>query len=191
MRSTFRRRIAVLALAVSLPALSACTNGFNNQTDAVYQPAVGINDRSSEVDVLGALIVSPEKGKAGVFIASLANKDQTQDDKLTQVQGQGVEITSSTIPTIPAGGLVNLAAEDVGGIPVTGAGVKPGSYVLLRLTFEKADPVTMRVPVVLDVGPYASITPQPVPTPNAAASQGAKGTGSPSPSASPSASSTP
>ncbi len=180
MRSTFRRRVAVLALAVSLPALSACTNGFNNQTDAVYQPAVGVNDRSSQVDVLGALVVAPEDGKGGVFIASLANKDQTTDDKLTKVQGQGVEIQAGTVPAIPAGGLVNLASEEIGGLPVTGAAVKPGGYVLVRLTFANAEPVTVRVPVVLDVGPYASLTPQPLPTPNSVASQGAQGTGSPS-----------
>ena len=184
MRSSFRRRVAVLALAVSLPALSACTNGFDNQTDAVYQPAVGVNDRSSEVDVLGALIVAPDEGKSGVFVASLANENQSDDDTLTKVQGQGVEITAATIPPIPAGGLVNLASEKIGGIPVSGAGVKPGSYVLVRLTFANADPVTVKVPVVLDVGPYASLTPQPAPSPSTSPSP--SGSPSASPSASPS-----
>ena len=127
---------------MSVPALSACTNGFDAQTDAVYQPAVGVNDRSSEVDVLGAMIVAPEKGTSGVFIASLSNNNQTTSDKLTAVDGQGVKLTLGDVPTIPAGGLVNLASEQVGGIPVTGAPVKPGGYVLIRLTFANADPVT-------------------------------------------------
>ena len=100
-RSPFRRRIAVLALAVSVPALSACTNGFDNQTDAVYQPAVGVNDRSSEVDVLGAMVVAPEKGKDGVFIASLANNDQTTGDKLTAVDAQGVKADARRRPADP------------------------------------------------------------------------------------------
>ena len=174
MRSAFRRRIAVLALAVSVPALSACTNGFDNQTDAVYQPAVGVNDRSSEVDVLGAMIVAPEKGKSGLFIASLSNNDQTTADRLSAVDGQGVKTTLGDVPPIPAGGLVNLASEDIGGVPVSGAAVKPGGFVPIRLTFADADPVTVNVPVVVDDGPYASITPKPA-----------------SPSASPSGSATP
>jgi len=196
-RSTFRRRIAVLALAVSVPAMSACTNGLDSQTDEVYQPAVGVNDRSGEVDVLGAMIVAPEKGTSGVFIASLSNNNQTTSDKLTAVDGQGVKLTLGDVPTIPAGGLVNLASEQVGGIPVTGAPVKPGDYVLIRLSFANADPVTVNVPVVLDDGPYASLTPKPAksasPSGSSSASPSASPSGSPSgsPSASPSGSSTP
>jgi len=181
--STFRRRIAVLALAASVLTLSACTNGFNEQTDKVYQPAVGVNERSSEVDVLGALIVAPEKGTDGVFIASLANNDQTKSDTLTAVEGQGVKTSLGKVPPIPPGGLVNLASEEIGGVPVTGAPVKAGSFVQMRLTFANADPVTVNVPVVLNDGPYASITPQP--------SGSSSGSSSASPSASPSASSTP
>ena len=183
MSSTFRRRIAVLALAASVLTLSACTNGFNEQTDKVYQPAVGVNERSSEVDVLGALIVAPEKGTDGVFIASLANNDQTKSDTLTAVEGQGVKTSLGKVPPIPPGGLVNLASEEIGGVPVTGAPVKAGSFVQMRLTFANADPVTVNVPVVLNDGPYASITPQP--------SGSSSGSSSASPSASPSASSTP
>jgi hypothetical protein len=185
--SPFRRRIAVLALAVSVPALSACTNGFDNQTDAVYQPSVGVNDRSSEVDVLGAMVVAPEKGKDGVFIASLANNDQTTGDKLTAVDAQGAKATLGDVPPIPAGGLVNLASEEIGGVPVTGAAVKPGGYVLVRLTFANADPVTVKVPVVVDEGPYASITPKP----SSSASPSGSPSASPSPSSSPSGSATP
>lgn len=185
MRSTFRRRIAVLALAVSVPAMSACTNGLDSQTDEVYQPAVGVDDRSGEVDVLGAMIVAPEKGTSGVFIASLSNNNQTTSDTLTAVDGQGVKVTLGDVPPIPAGGMVNLASEQVGGVPVTGAAVKPGGYVLIRLTFANADPVTVNVPVVLDDGPYASITPKP------AKSASPSGSSSASPSASPSGSSTP
>ena len=33
--------------------------------------------------MLGAMIVAPEKGTSGVFIASLANNNQTTSDTLT------------------------------------------------------------------------------------------------------------
>ena len=65
--------------------------------------------------------------------------------------------------------------------------MKPGGYVLVRLTFANADPVTVKVPVVVDEGPYASITPKP--SPSGVVVRVAPR--SPSPSASPSGSATP
>ena len=112
--------------------------------------------------MLGAVVVSNSTGGSGVFIASFSNNDQTRDDKLTGVAGQGMTVASGAVtPTIPAGDLVNLADPKVGGVTVTGAKIKPGSTVLMRLTFEHADPVTLRVPVVLDNGSYASLGPSP------------------------------
>ncbi len=167
MQSTLRRRIAGASLALALPALAAC--GF--QTDQVYQPAVGVNDRSSEVDVLGALVVSAEPG-SGVFITTLVNNDTTTADKLVSVQGDGVQVAVGATPDIPVRGLVNFADKSLGGIPVQGAKVKAGGYVTVRLTFQNADPVTIEVPVVTDTGPYAGLV--------------ASATTSSSPSASPS-----
>lgn len=154
MTSPFRRRIAVLALAVSVPALSACTNGFDSQTDAVYQPSVGVNDRSSEVDVLGAMVVAPEKGKDGVFIASLVNNDQTTGDRLTAVDAQGVKVSLGDVPPIPAGGLVNLATN--GGFRVTGT-FKAGDFVPVTIALGNGQRVNMDVPVVTDTGTYAGL----------------------------------
>ena len=51
MKSPIQRRVAIAALLLA-PALTAC--GFSEQTDQVYQPAVGVNDRSDTVYVLSA-----------------------------------------------------------------------------------------------------------------------------------------
>lgn len=162
MQTKLRRSVAVVALAVSLTALSACSRGFNEPTDASYQPAEGVNNRAGQVDVLGAVIVSNTTGGSGVFIASFSNNNQTRADQLTGVAGRGVTVSGGAVTrTIPAGELVNLADPSVGGIALTGAKVKPGNYVLMRLTFQHADPVTMLVPVVSDDGPYASLGPSP------------------------------
>ena len=75
MKSPSQRRLAIAALLL-VPALASC--GFNAQTDQVYQAAVGINDRSGEVDILNALIVSGEDG-SGTFAGTLVNKDTTND----------------------------------------------------------------------------------------------------------------
>ena len=68
MKSPIQRRAAIAALLLA-PALTAC--GFNEQTDQVYQPAVGVNDRSDNVYVLNRgphpVIVFD---KAGNFVTS-------------------------------------------------------------------------------------------------------------------------
>ena len=54
-RSIVRAPVALTATALAL-TLSSC--GFEQPTDMVYNPAVGVNDQSGSVDVLNAVIVS-------------------------------------------------------------------------------------------------------------------------------------
>ena len=75
MLTSARRRLAAVALVLLVPLLGAC--GFGYQTDQVYQPSVGVNDRDGTVDVLGAVVVSSADGQ-GTFVASLVNKDQSR-----------------------------------------------------------------------------------------------------------------
>lgn len=181
------RRLAGATLVLAIPVLAAC--GFGVQTDQVYQPAVGVNDRSGEVDVLGALVVSAKPG-SGVFITSLVNKNVNRGDQLTNVQGQGVQVATGVTPQIPAEGLVNLADKSVGGIPVQGAAVRAGGYVTLQLTFQNAEPVTIQVPVVTDTGPYAGLGTPPstaAASPSASPSTAGSAGGSASPSTTPTA----
>ncbi|MGI9157488.1 MAG: hypothetical protein ACR2FG_12785 [Marmoricola sp.] len=177
MQITHRRRIAGAALALALPALAGC--GFNQQTDKAYQPATGTNDRNSQVDVLGAVVVSATPG-SGAFIVSLVNKSTTTADQLTGVQGaSGTQVATGDTPQIPADGLVNLATTSAGGIPVTGDAVKAGGYVTLQLSFKNADPVTLAVPVVTDSGAYGGLVksmPSPLsPAATKVAAQGSTG----------------
>jgi copper(I)-binding protein len=159
-RAPARRRVAALgcSLALTIPALAAC--GFNAQTDKVYQPAVGVNQRASEVAVLGGLVVSRTPG-SGVFIASLVNKNVDASDTLESIQADGgVDVAIGGTTKIPANGLVNLADQAQGyGIPVTGKKVSAvdSDFVTFKLTFAKADPVTINVPVIAADGPYADL----------------------------------
>lgn len=179
-RRRFGRLVAGAALALSLPAVAGC--GFNVQTDKPYQPGVGSNDRSSQVDVLGAVVVSADPG-SGTFIVSLVNKSTSHADRLVSIQGSGVQVAGGTIPEIPADGLVNFADTSVGGVQVKGATVKPGGYLTLRLSFENADPVSIDVPVVTDTGPYAGLaaSASPTATPSAGASSSPSASASESP----------
>jgi hypothetical protein len=170
-----RRTIALGTGAIVLLALTSC--GFNYATDKVYTPAEGVNNRDSRVDVLNAAIVATEDGK-GTFVASLANNETPTiengkltdvDDQLTGLEGSGGSTLTATLKepiTIPGGGLVKLA--DGNGIPVEGDSIKLGSFVEVTLTFENAEPATMKVPVVPNNGHYAgqdgtSLTPTEAP----------------------------
>jgi hypothetical protein len=144
-----RRALAIAAVLLAAPGISACSRGFSEQTDQVYNPAAGVDDRSGTVYVLNALIVSGTNG-SGTIVASLVNTDQEQDDTLTGVAGAGADSSAQVKPggetTIPAGGLLNLATK--GQIEITDSRVVPGQLVELRFTFDRGQAVTVRAPVV-------------------------------------------
>jgi hypothetical protein len=144
-----RRSLAAAALVLTAPALSSCGSGFGAQTDQVYNPSVGVDDRSGVVDLTNVLIVSGTNG-SGTVVANLVNKDQTHPDALRSVAPSGTASTLKVTPggatAIPADGMLNLATD--GKIFISGQPVQPGYYVSLTFTFQRAAPVTLDVPVV-------------------------------------------
>src|SRR3954454_9114528 len=106
MLTSTRPRLAAVALVLLVPALGAC--GFGYQTDQVYQPGVGVNNRDGKVDVLGAVVVSSVDGE-GTFVASLVNTDQEACDSVIQVTAEDLDAIISAPVEVPAGALVNLA----------------------------------------------------------------------------------
>lgn len=158
MNPSLRRSIAVAALALT-PVLTSC--GFDQPTDRVYTPGVGVNDRDGEVDVLNALIVSGAPG-SGSVVATLANNDLSQADRLTGISGAGdndAQISLDSPIEIPRGGSVSVSDEAE--VSVEGEQINSGAFVQITFTFENAEPVTLEVPVVARRGPYADI---PVPS---------------------------
>lgn len=161
MKSPIQRRVAIAALLLA-PALTAC--GFNVQTDQVYQPAVGVNDRSGQVYVLNALVVSGADG-SGTFAGTLVNTDTTDDDTLDTVTGSGITASSDPVD-VPAGGNARLA--DSGDVTLEGDAIVPGRFVQVTLGFSSGQTTTMRVPVVAAAGDYADV---PLPTASPSASE--------------------
>ena len=146
-RSIAQATVVISAAALSL-GLSSCGRGFDQPTDQVYNPAVGVNDQDSDVDVLNAVIVSGSDG-SGTLVASLVNNDQENDDELTGISAGGddqAQVTAPSTTTIEAGSLLSLLDE--GGAKVEGESVKPGAFITLTFTFERAESVTVDVPVV-------------------------------------------
>lgn len=126
---------------------------FGAQTDQVYTPADGENNREGTVDVLNALIVSETPG-SGRLIAGLANSGM-DEDSLTGVRGadESGDVAFSLEggeATIPAGGFLQLADDDSAVIMVSGdpEAVQPGAFVRLTFTFQNGEEADLNVPVL-------------------------------------------
>jgi hypothetical protein len=139
-------------MVLLVPALGAC--GFGYQTDQVYQPGIGVNNRDGTVDVLGAVVVSSLNGE-GTFVASLVNKNDTKDDTLVSMTGDGLDVQITAPIKVPAGSLVNLA--DTGAVSVTGDTIKPGNFARLKLTFESGQTTEINAPVQPYSGDFTDV----------------------------------
>lgn len=148
---SLRRSLTVAAAALaSTFVLSAC--GFGVATNQVYQPGVGTDERSSRVDVLGAVLVSDSDG-AGTLVAGLVNNREGESDRLTGVGGPGMNSDAAFVE-IPPGGFVQLVEDP---ITVRGERIVPGNFVEVTFTFENAEPITTDLPVVTPTDEYAEV----------------------------------
>jgi len=147
-KSASQRRTAFAALLLA-PALAAC--GFGAQTDQVYQAATGIDDRSGEVYLLNALIVSGADG-SGTFSATLSNRSGATE--LTGIEGDGVTASMEPVP-VAAGASVNLAED--GAVSILGDEVEAGGFVSLTLEFTNGQSTEVTVPVVRHEDEYADV----------------------------------
>ncbi len=149
-------RLAAGALVLALPVLGSC--GFNKATDKVYTQAAGTNDRTTEVNVLSAVVVAAQPD-SGTLVASLSNTSPKDDFHLTGVAGSGDWSDLTVDPSdlsidIPARGFVNLVNED----PIVLSGtLEAGQVAELTLTFDSGDTVTMDVPIVFACNAYADL----------------------------------
>lgn len=155
MLTPVRRRLAALAMVLLVPTLGAC--GFDYQTDKIYQPAVGVNNRSGVVDVLGAVVVSGSDG-SGTFIATLVNKDLENPATLTSVTGpSGITIQVVKPVTVGPEGLTNMA--ELGAVAVSGEAVRAGGFVRLGLEFDTGQKTSLNVPVVDRAEEFSGVSP--------------------------------
>ncbi len=150
MKTPVRHRIAVVALLFAAPAATACSQGFDAQTDQQYQPVNGVTAHLEGVDLLTAAVVAGDDNR-GTLVATIVAEEETS---LTEVSGDGV--TDQGLPVeVAANSPVNLATE--GGVEVSGSDVEPGGYVSLTFTFDNGDTTELTVPVVEQSGDYESV----------------------------------
>jgi len=169
-----RRSLAAAVLVLAAPVLSACGGNFNQQTNQIYNPAEGVDDRSGSVDVLNALVVSTENG-SGTVVTTFVNNNLDRKDRLESIAGAGddsnLEVTPGGPTTIPAGGLLNLAQR--GRNFIEGERVRAGNFVDLTFTFQHGTAITVNAPVVNGAEPEYTSVPQPTPTGAASPSESA------------------
>jgi len=163
-----RRAVATAVVVIATAALSGCGSSFNAQTDQIYQPAVGSNNRESQVYVLNALVVTG--GTNGALVAGLLNEADT-DDVLTGVTAKannGNDLTATIVGDqvpLPSRSLVRLSQDAAVAISGTDAAeLGAGGSISVTFTFQNADPVTLDAPIEAREGPYADV---PLPTPSA------------------------
>lgn len=150
------RLLCAGALVLATTALASCSTVMD--TDEIYTPAIGVSERSGDVDVLNAVIVSGKDGE-GTLVATLVNNESnlpgSDDDKADQLTGVGGEVTATLTKAvgIPAGSGVVLAATNAAitqaspGVKVTGD-FALGDFVKVTLTFANAGEIKLEIPVV-------------------------------------------
>lgn len=151
MSSLRRRRLSAAALAVTAGlTLSACGTGFDAQTNQVYQPAVGANERG-EVEAHNAQLVGNSDGSATLSVAVVNTLDEEQtllSVEVSDAEGETLTVTAPKAPLpLPGGALTTLGSAEEGVYVVT-EGAEPGDYVTVTLTFSESGPLTIETPVV-------------------------------------------
>ncbi len=172
------RRLATVLVAASLVAISGCAAQFGAPTQAIYQPAVGSDDRSGDVFVLNALVLGDGQGN-GTLVTTLINQTSPTDFltgvTATLLGGGGVDVSNlpsvtSTVANAPTTGIelptqAAVKLPDDGLVQFHSADLMPGGYLTLTLTFKEAAPLEIDVPVVAESSIYDGITVGPVVSP--------------------------
>ena len=160
-----RQAMVTAVVVLATAALTGCGYNFGSQTDQIYQPAVGSNNREGQVYVLNALVVTG--GSDGALVAGLLDEADT-DDVLTGVTAKGsngndltTTIVGDQIP-LPSRSLVRLSQDADVAISGDATELGAGGLISVTFTFQNADPVTLDAPIVAREGPYADV---PLPTP--------------------------
>lgn len=156
--------VTTIAAAVTAATLlGSCSSGFDATSVQPYAPSDGILAESGDIRVLNALVVAAEGADSGLITLTIANRGD-RDDRLTAITSPagGVEIDGDD--ALPAGGALTLGADTPTTATISSLGAEPGQTVELKISFSRAEPVTLRTVVVPATGDYASLTPSPTPT---------------------------
>jgi copper(I)-binding protein len=199
--SALSRRLVLVAAAALIPVLAGCEAGNNAPTLAFHYPTDSAGITVGNLAIRNAFVLGAPIGRnlaagqsASLFL-SLLDTQNGAPDKLISITAPGTA-ASVTLP-----GIVPV----VFGRPVSLSGPRPqvvltdltktlasGSNIKIVLTFQKAGPIMLLVPVFARAAHFVTYAPpQPVISPTVAISRHRSSHASPSPSPSASASPSP
>ena len=162
MERTRRNRVLAAATAVlSAALLTGCATGFNATSIKPYAPSDGIEANTGDLRILNLLVVST--GANGVVSGSIVNRG-TSRDALTDMTSPDGTVDLTGNGKLPPKTAIRLGAGTETSATISGLTKLPGETITLKLTFRRADPVTIRTVVVPASGDYSSITPAPTAT---------------------------
>ena len=162
MERTRRNHVLAAATAVLAAALlTGCASGFGATSIKPYAPSDGVLANSGNLRILNLLVVST--GANGVVSGSIVNRG-TSKDALTGMTSPDGTVDLTGNGKIPPKGVTRLGADTATSATMSGLTKLPGETITLKLTFRRADPVTIRTVVVPASGDYSSITPAPTAT---------------------------
>lgn len=173
--------LAGAAIAGAL-ALSGCSALSPQQTTEPYEPADGVSITLGHVDFNDLLVVTSAKGEPGVVSAQVANQGTSK--ATVKIAGPGG--TDSAQLSVPADSAVILVKRPQGQVTLSSVPVAPGATMTLQVSTASEGTEQVVVPVLLDDGYYATVTPES--SPSSGASPSSSGTSSPSTEPSPTSS---
>lgn len=194
--SALSRRLGLVAAAALIPVLAGCEAGNNAPTLAFHYPTDSAGITVGNLAIRNAFVLGAPIGRnlaagqsASLFLYLLDTKNGAPD-KLISITAPGTA-ASVTLP-----GIVPVAF----GRPVSLSGPRPqvvltnltktlasGSNIKIVLTFQKAGPITLLVPVFARAAHFVTYAPpQPVISPTVTISRHRSSLASPSASATPS-----
>lgn len=149
-------------LAATALALTGCTaTGTGAQTNQQYQPGVGANLRTGQVQLYNALAVDNGDGTATLSTVVLNTTEETQKlDSVTATGADGTEVDVESAPAI-IGPRDTFNTGPAATVVFTGGTLEAGGFVTVTLTFDNAGDVSIEAPVVARTTMYADVARKP------------------------------
>jgi hypothetical protein len=156
------RALATIVLLAVVPALAGCiATGTDAATNTQYQPGIGANLRSGQVQLYNALVVDNGDGTGTVSVLISNSGDEPQKlDEVTATTSAGEDVDVTTAPAI-VGANRSLSTGPAATAVLESDDVTAGSYVRLTFTFDRAGDVTIEAPVVARDETYADVAEKP------------------------------
>jgi copper(I)-binding protein len=188
------RRLVLVAAAALIPVLAGCEAGNNAPTLAFHSPTETAGTMVGNLGIRNVFVLGAPLGRnlaagqsAGLFLSLVISNGAP--DTLISITAPGTAASVTLPGSVPV----------VYGHPVFLSGPRPqvvltdltrtitsGSNIKIVLTFQKAGPITLEVPVFARAAHYATYAPpQPVVSPTVTVARHRTSHASPSPSPSP------